>query len=207
MPSSIALIPSGGHHGATDTAAVSTAWATRVLAGACCSGPGNWYTNAPLAIPRWAGTGHRGRDQRGPLRGLPAGSVIHPVAAFSGSGVPSACRPSPGCGSRSRHSQRPSHAYQRGRDLLPWQRQWPGGAARLGHPGKRLRACVLPVRRRRWRRAVDEPLHVPANRQVGGSPAGQRRQHSQRPHPVRGHRRRGRGRSWLLLRIPDRRGT
>jgi hypothetical protein len=73
MPSSIALIPSGDTTGATDTAAVNTALGNAGAGGSVPLGPGNWYTNAPLAIP--LGSNWRASRARstGPRRGLPPG--------------------------------------------------------------------------------------------------------------------------------------
>jgi hypothetical protein len=87
MPSSIALIPSGDTTGATDTAAVNTALGNAGAGGSVLLGPGNWYTNAPLAIPVGVELAGIKGAINGPTARAPAGSVIHPVAAFSGPGV------------------------------------------------------------------------------------------------------------------------
>ena len=87
MPSSIALIPSGDTTGATDTAAVNTALGNAGAGGSVLLGPGNWYTHAPLAVPPGVELAGIKGAINGPTARAPAGSVIHPVAAFSGSGV------------------------------------------------------------------------------------------------------------------------
>src|SRR5215831_11203562 len=87
MPSSAIVTPSGDTTGAADTAAINTALGGVGAGGTVLLGPGDWYTEAPLAIP----TGVELAGVKGGINGhtatVPAGSVIHPVAAFSGPGV------------------------------------------------------------------------------------------------------------------------
>src|SRR5215471_7295198 len=98
MPSSATITPSGDTTGAADTAAINTALGGVGAGGTVLLGPGDWYTDAPLAIP----TGVELAGVKGGINGrtatVPTGSVIHPVAAFSGP-VSSTSRPSPACGS------------------------------------------------------------------------------------------------------------
>jgi hypothetical protein len=87
MPSTIALSPSGDTTGVTDAAAINAALGDVGAGGSVLLGPGDWYTSAPLAVP--AGTELAG--VKGAINGrtarAPAGSVIHPAAAFNGRGV------------------------------------------------------------------------------------------------------------------------
>ena len=86
MPSISVLAPSGDTTGAADTAAVNSALSSVGSGGSVQLDPGDWYTNARLSVPT-------GRELAGVKGGMkratatrPAGSVIHPVAAFSGAG-------------------------------------------------------------------------------------------------------------------------
>jgi hypothetical protein len=87
MPSSATVTPSGDTTGAADTAAINTALGDVGAGGTVLLEPGDWYTDAPLTIP----TGVELAGVKGGMNGrtatVPAGSVIHPVAAFSGPGV------------------------------------------------------------------------------------------------------------------------
>jgi hypothetical protein len=82
-PSIVVLSPSGDTTGAADTAAVSAALASAAPGSSVQLGPGDWFTSAPLQIP----TGVELAGVKGGINGAtskaPAGSVIHPVAAFS----------------------------------------------------------------------------------------------------------------------------
>ena len=110
-------------------------------------GPGDWYTNAPLS----PGPGNELAGVKGGMNGLsstnPAGTVIHPVAAFSGGAVIDMADGSKG---------------NRIRDLallndlrtgagwdgihMPPERQQPVGAAGFHLPGHRAWHRVLPAR-------------------------------------------------------------
>jgi hypothetical protein len=85
-PSIVALSPSGDASGAADTAAVSAALASAAPGSSVRLGPGDWFTRAPLQIP----TGVELAGVKGGINGAsskaPAGSVIHPAAAFSAPG-------------------------------------------------------------------------------------------------------------------------
>jgi hypothetical protein len=87
VASTVVLIPSTDKTGATDTAAINAALGDVGAGGSVLLGPGDWYTDAPLDIP--GGTELAGI--KGGINGhtstSPAGSVIHPVADFSGPGV------------------------------------------------------------------------------------------------------------------------
>jgi len=87
VASTIVLIPSTDNSGAADTAAINTALGGVGAGGSVLLDPGDWYTNAPLDIP--GGTELAGI--KGGINGAtsmsPTGSVIHPVADFSGPGV------------------------------------------------------------------------------------------------------------------------
>ena len=87
MPSTIALIPSGDTTGVTDAAAINAALGDVGAGGSVLLGPGDWYTRAPLAVPAGAELAGVKGAINGPTARAPAGSVIHPVAAFSGQGV------------------------------------------------------------------------------------------------------------------------
>jgi len=87
MPSSIALVPSGDTTGVTDAAAINAALGDVGAGGSVLLGPGDWYTNAPLAVTAGAELAGVKGAINGPTARTPAGSVIHPVAAFSGRGV------------------------------------------------------------------------------------------------------------------------
>jgi hypothetical protein len=86
MPSTATLSPSGDTTGAADTAAINTALGRVGAGGSVLVGPGDWFTGAPLKIP----TGVELAGIKGGINGRtstsPAGSVIHPVAAFSATG-------------------------------------------------------------------------------------------------------------------------
>ena len=87
MASTIVLTPSTDKTGAADTAAINTALGGVGAGGSVLLDPGDWYTSAPLDIP--GGTELAGI--KGGINGAtsmsPTGSVIHPVADFSGPGV------------------------------------------------------------------------------------------------------------------------
>jgi hypothetical protein len=87
MPSTATLTPSGDTTGATDRAAINTALGSVGAGGSLLLGPGDWYTDAPVNIP--SGTELAGIKSgiNGRTATAPTGSVIHPVAAFSGPGV------------------------------------------------------------------------------------------------------------------------
>ena len=87
MPSTVALTPSGDITGATDTAAINTALGSVGAGGSLLLGPGDWYTDAPVNIPTGAELAGIKSGINGRTATAPTGSVIHPVAAFSGSGV------------------------------------------------------------------------------------------------------------------------
>jgi hypothetical protein len=85
-PSIVALSPSGDVTGTADTAAVSAALASAAPGSSVQLGPGDWFTSGPLQIP----TGVELAGVKGGINGAsskaPAGTVIHPVAAFSAPG-------------------------------------------------------------------------------------------------------------------------
>jgi hypothetical protein len=87
VASTIVLTPSTDKTGAADTAAINSALGGVGAGGSVLLDPGDWYTNAPLDIP--GGTELAGI--KGGINGAtsmsPTGSVIHPVADFSGPGV------------------------------------------------------------------------------------------------------------------------
>src|ERR1043166_8470777 len=83
MPSSIALIPSGDTTGATDTAAVNTALGNAGAGGSVLLGPGNWYTNAPLAIPVGVELAGIKGAINGPTARAPAGVRIRDLAILN----------------------------------------------------------------------------------------------------------------------------
>src|SRR5215472_17336282 len=87
MASTIVLIPSDDKTGATDTAAVNTALGNVGGGGSVLLGPGDWYTDAPLSIPDGTELAAIKGGINGHTSTSPAGSVIHPVADFSGRGV------------------------------------------------------------------------------------------------------------------------
>jgi hypothetical protein len=82
MPSVSVLTPSGDTTGAADTAAINGALSSVGAGGSVQLEPGDWYTNARLSVP----TGRELAGVKGGVNGAtatgPAGSVIHPVAAF-----------------------------------------------------------------------------------------------------------------------------
>jgi len=87
VASTIVLTPSTDKTGAADTAAINTAMASVGAGGSVLLDPGDWYTDVPLDIP----DGTELAGIKGGINGhtsmSPAGSVIHPVAGFSGPGV------------------------------------------------------------------------------------------------------------------------
>jgi len=87
MASTIVLIPSADKTGATDTAAINTALGNVGGGGSVLLGPGDWYTDAPLDIPDGTELAGIKGGINGPTSMSPTGSVIHPVADFSGPGV------------------------------------------------------------------------------------------------------------------------
>ena len=87
MASTIVLIPSTDKTGATDTAAINTALGNVGGGGSVLLGPGDWYTDAPLDIPDGTELAGIKGGINGHTSTSPAGSVIHPVADFSGPGV------------------------------------------------------------------------------------------------------------------------
>ena len=86
MPAIINVTPSGDTSGATDSAAINRAFSTDDGDISVQLGPGNWYVNAPLT----PGPGHELAGVKGGMNGHsatnPAGTVIHPVPAFSATG-------------------------------------------------------------------------------------------------------------------------
>ena len=144
MASTIVLTPSTDKTGATDTAAINTALGNVGSGGSVVLGPGDWYTDAPLDIrtgPSWrasrgdqrADLDLRGRFGHPPGRGFQRGRRPQPAGRFRGADK------------RPRHCQRHRLTGRCGRDLLSRQRQRPGGSARLGGQGQRLRAGLLPA--------------------------------------------------------------
>src|SRR5262249_44881696 len=87
MPSTIDLSPSADTTGVTDAAAINAALVDVGAGGSVLLGPGDWYTSAPLAVPAGAELAGVKGAINGPTARAPAGSVIHPVAAFTGRGV------------------------------------------------------------------------------------------------------------------------
>ena len=87
MPSTVALSPSADTTGVTDAAAINAALGDVGAGGSVLLGPGDWYTSAPLAVPAGAELAGVKGAINGPTARAPAGSVIHPVAAFTGRGV------------------------------------------------------------------------------------------------------------------------
>src|SRR5262249_60710638 len=87
LPPGATVPPPGAPTGAAAAAAIHTALGGVGAGGTVLLGPGDWYTDAPLAIP----TGVELAGVKGGINGrtatVPTGSVIHPVAAFSGPGV------------------------------------------------------------------------------------------------------------------------
>src|SRR6266851_3299330 len=86
MPSATTLSPSGDMTGATDTAAINAALGGAGAGGSVLLGPGDWYTDAPLRIPAGVELAGIKGGINGKTSTTPAGSVIHPVAAFSATG-------------------------------------------------------------------------------------------------------------------------
>jgi hypothetical protein len=86
LPSAAAVSPSGDTTGATDTAAVNAALRSVGAGGSVLLGPGDWYTAAPLKIPAGVELAGIKGGVNGKTSTTPAGSVIHPVAAFSATG-------------------------------------------------------------------------------------------------------------------------
>ncbi len=86
MPSATTLSPSGDITGATDTAAINAALGGAGAGGSVLLGPGDWYTGAPLRIPAGVELAGIKGGINGKTSTTPAGSVIHPVAAFSATG-------------------------------------------------------------------------------------------------------------------------
>ena len=86
MPSTVTLSPSGDTAGATDTTAINAALARAGAGGNVLLGPGDWYTDAPLEIPAGVELAGLKGGINGKTSTTPAGSVIHPVAAFSATG-------------------------------------------------------------------------------------------------------------------------
>jgi hypothetical protein len=87
VASTIVLIPSTDKTGATDTAAINTALGDVGGGGSVLLGPGDWYTAAPLNIPDGTELAGIKSGINGHTSMHPTGSVIHPVADFSGRGV------------------------------------------------------------------------------------------------------------------------
>ena len=87
MPSTTIVAPSGDTTGATDVAAVNTALTNVGAGGSALLAPGDWFTNAPLVVPGGAELAGIKAGINGATSTSPTGSVIHPVATFSGSGV------------------------------------------------------------------------------------------------------------------------
>ena len=87
MPGIVTLSPSGDTSGATDAAVINAAFSFTDTDISVQLGPGDWYTNAPLS----PGPGNELAGVKGGMNGFssthPAGTVIHPVAAFSGGAV------------------------------------------------------------------------------------------------------------------------
>lgn len=83
MSSISVLTPSGDTTGATDTAAINSALSNVDTGGSVQLAPGDWYTNARLSVP----AGRELAGVKGGMNGVtatrPAGSVIHPVTAFT----------------------------------------------------------------------------------------------------------------------------
>jgi hypothetical protein len=87
MPSTTIVTPSGDTTGAADTAAINTALTTVGAGGSVLLAPGDWYTDAPLVVPGGAELAGIKAGINGVTSTSPAGSVIHPVATFSGPAV------------------------------------------------------------------------------------------------------------------------
>src|SRR5262245_7265947 len=87
MASTIVLIPPADTTGATDTSAINTALANVGGGGSVLLGPGDWYTDAPLDIPDGTELAGIKSGINGHTSMAPTGSVVHPVADFSGPGV------------------------------------------------------------------------------------------------------------------------
>ena len=87
MASAIVLTPSTDKTGATDTAAINIALGNVGSGGSVLLGPGDWYTDAPLDIPDGTELAGIKGGINGQTSTSAAGSVIHPVADFSGEGV------------------------------------------------------------------------------------------------------------------------
>jgi hypothetical protein len=86
MPSIRVLTPSGDVTGATDTVAINDALSGVGSGGGVRLDPGDWYTNARLSVlPGRELAGVKG-GMNGATATSPAGSVIHPVAAFGAPG-------------------------------------------------------------------------------------------------------------------------
>jgi len=86
MPSTTTLTPSGDTTGAADTAAINAALASVGAGGSVLLGPGDWYTGAPLKIAAGVELAGIKGGINGGTATAPAGSVIHPVAAFKATG-------------------------------------------------------------------------------------------------------------------------
>jgi hypothetical protein len=87
VASTVVLIPSTDKTGTTDAAAINTALGNVGGGGSVLLGPGDWYTDAPLDIPDGTELAGIKGGINGHTSTSPAGSVIHPVAGFSGRGV------------------------------------------------------------------------------------------------------------------------
>ena len=211
MASTIVLTPSTDKTGAADTAAVNAALGGVGAGGSVLLGPGDWFTSAPLSMP----TGVELTGIKGGINGksatTPAGTVIHPVRRVQ----------------RDRRGDR--HEGGRGRGPDPG----PGGAGRPGLTGRTSTASPATATSTAWRSCTSRwPWSAGYGLayyrssaggggdglwmsrcmfqrigKIGGVPARQRRQHPQRPHPVRRPGRRARGRPRLLLASRDRQGT
>jgi hypothetical protein len=86
MPAIAYVTPSGDTTGATDSAAINREFSAADRDISVQLGPGNWYVNAPLT----PGPGNELAGVKGGTNGnsatTPAGTVIHPVPAFSATG-------------------------------------------------------------------------------------------------------------------------
>jgi hypothetical protein len=86
MSAIIHVAPSGDRSGATDSAAINKAFSATDPDISVQLGPGHWFVNAPLT----PGPGNELAGVKGGMNGHtatnPAGTVIHPVPAFSATG-------------------------------------------------------------------------------------------------------------------------